>query len=201
MLMISDDETGEWQNQEPNKCQQADWHFISDRHAALASLLIARHGASSFIARHVASPLIGRHADASLLTAPTFHHTINSACHQLSTSPIPPPSHLTIPCNIPTLPANMSNASTVFNFPHLGTPTSHDQTNPLLLDDSSTHTLFGSNARPGNSALPLPSTAFIDALLIDNLAKDFALEEIQRANLHAFVQVISVPLISFFCAD
>jgi hypothetical protein len=33
--------------------------------------------------------------------------------------------------------------------------------------------------------------------MIDNLAKDFELEAIQRANLHAFVQVISVPLTSF----
>jgi hypothetical protein len=89
----------------------------------------------------------------------------------------------------------------MFNFPHPGTPMSHDQTNLLLLDDSPTHTSFGSNARPGNSALPLPSAPFIDALLIDNLAKDFALEEIQRANLHAFVQVISVPFLSFFCTD
>ena len=53
---------------------------------------------------------------------------------------------------------------------------------------------FGSNvAAPSqnfrDTPLPLPSTPNIDPLAIDILAKDFNLEPVQRANLHAFIQV------------
>jgi hypothetical protein len=95
----------------------------------------------------------------------------------------------------------MPTSDNVFNFPPLGTPISHDRTNSLRLDDSPQHAdtpSFGSNPQHTlNSAFSPPSAPFLDTLLIDNLAKDFGLEEIQRANLHAFVQVISVLLAAF----
>jgi hypothetical protein len=45
------------------------------------------------------------------------------------------------------------------------------------------------SSTPNTSSLMTSNTVNIDPLMIDNLAKDFNLEPMQRANLHAFVAV------------
>jgi hypothetical protein len=69
-----------------------------------------------------------------------------------------------------------------------------DSLDPSLSPDSQRqHFSFNaSTPQPFGGSLPsLTPTPIIDALAINTLAKDFELEPVQRANLHAFVKVTS----------
>ena len=102
------------------------------------------------------------------------------------------PSH-----SLSVLSPKMSHIGTTYHFPPLDTPMNGDQLHPVSLSDSeslpSTFPHFSSNTTPsqpiGRAPLSFSSAPIVDALLIDNLAKDFLLEPVQRANLHAFIKV------------
>ena len=95
----------------------------------------------------------------------------------------------------------LSYMSATFNFPPVGIPQHHDQLHATIQSDNGTpspnFSAFSSAMAPSQHFRDAPSSPppamVIDALLIDNLAKDFQLEPVQRANLHAFVQVIRHP--------
>ena len=97
----------------------------------------------------------------------------------------------------------MSHTTPAFSFSPIGsTPMSLDQspfTTPRENQSPSpTFSFFGSNvAAPSqnfrDTPLPLLSTPNINPLAIDILAKDFNLEPVQWANLHAFIQVCVLP--------
>lgn len=92
----------------------------------------------------------------------------------------------------------MSHIGATFNFPPLCTSTGDDQLHaatPNGTESPPTNYLsFGSNTTAASQTfrdtpLSFSSSPIVDALAIDNLAKDFHLEPVQRANLHAFIQV------------
>jgi hypothetical protein len=104
----------------------------------------------------------------------------------------------------------MSHANTAFSFNTPRSMMNHDQLHlpmprlsesPPPVQQQQSSSPFGSNMAASqpfdDAAPPLSSTSAINPLMIDNLAKDFQLEPVQCANLHAFVQVPLAFISSF----
>jgi hypothetical protein len=83
-----------------------------------------------------------------------------------------------------------------FNFGSPTPPIHQDPLDPLLSAGSQPQNFGYTNMATAQqfaaSPSPLSSVPIIDPLAIDTLAKDFELEPVQRANLHAFVKVDQV---------